>query len=304
MRNEQADQRLRVLASWRSSSLLPRQAELEEVETEISEAWNVLRDLRTRAAEIRSEIKSSCPLNFSDEEFNFWIKIEIIDDDESCWEFTGSRHPEGYGSFRWLHPRTKKSTVTRASYVALTYATERIPENQSNHDCDNPPCCRPGHLYDGTHHENMQDRHVRNRYSRLPQPGTQNGNAKMTEEIVGKARELARNGMTTPEIWETLGRPASETVLRWAITGRTWKHINDKAPPVSKGKGGSSLRGKSIAHNPPENRMFTDEQIREIRSLRAAGTPIRDVAAQFKISLGMVSAITKRRAYAHVEDVL
>lgn len=196
-----------------------------------------------------------------------------------------------------------------ASRVALFLSNGALPE-VGCHRCDNPPCCRPKHLYDGTHLDNMRDRREHGRYvvaSRLKEQNrTRNTQAKLTDALVIHARDLARSGKTLPQIHAEIKSPASETVLRWAITGRTWKHLNEQCAPVVKARNGSAIKGKRVSHRPRADRAFTNEQIREIRWARSASNPEREklrvIADRYGVSLGMISSIEHRRSYAHVTD--
>lgn len=207
--------------------------------------------LQARAAGLRAKHAATCPLQLGDLEARFWTKVTIIDDATSCWEWTRGRHPEpdNYGTFRWVNPVTGANEVVNASRAALFLVTGKVPD-QGCHTCDNPPCCRPDHLYDGTHQANMRDRMTRGRYTVQPrlldQSGVKNLGAKLTDELVIAARNFARDGLILREIHARIESPASETVLRWAITGHTWKHLDAACPPVNKGQGGSSLKGKKI----------------------------------------------------------
>lgn len=237
------DEQLRMLASW-----LPGLGELEEIEDQITDLWKQLRELRVRAKETRDRLRSECPLDLDDLEFRFWAKVGITDDEDSCWEWRGARSPDpdNYGSFRWSHPRTGQSTVSASSVVAMFLTDGCLPANQGNHRCDNPPCSRPKHLYDGTHAENMRDKSQRGRSRTRQQNGAKNAQAKLTDALVTEARRMARDGKMTWEVHQALGGVVSETVLRWAITGQTWKHLNQVAPPVVKARNGSAIKGKAI----------------------------------------------------------
>jgi hypothetical protein len=224
------DTDLRVLVSW-----LPAWEELGPVSSEIEQTWRKLRELRAQAAEIKARLSTTCPLDLSPLEIRLWSKVDVIDDDTSCWEWKNSRRPkpDNYGQFRWTNPITKKTEVAAASRVALFLTTGELPDHAC-HTCDNPPCCRPAHLYDGTHIENMRDRLARGRYGTGDQRGTNNPSAKLTDELVIMARNLARTGMQLKDTHERVGYEGSATVLRFAITGRTWKHLNSTSPPVVK----------------------------------------------------------------------
>jgi hypothetical protein len=300
------EEELRQLASW-----LPGLNELAAIDSRIKTLWAELKDLRRQAKQKRSELDASCPLDLSALEFRFWTKVAIIDDEDSCWEYTGARHPlpDNYGSFRWLHPVTGENVTSPSSIVAMFLTDGCTPVNQANHHCDNPPCSRPKHLYDGTHLENMNDRHSRGRYggrTRREQHGVLNSQAKLTDSQVIMARDWARLGVMLETIHAELGRPCNQTVLRWAITGRTWKHLDATCPPVVKAQNGSAIKGKKIPHQPPASRRLSDDDIRAIRRARAKDNPAREgvavLAGRYGITAGMVSAIDHRRVYAHVTD--
>lgn len=80
----------------------------------------------------------------------FWSKVPQGD---GCWEFQGARRPEGYGVFQMGRG---VGTVT-----AHILAWELTRGSRSGlwvlHKCDNPPCCRPDHLYLGGPKENGRD---------------------------------------------------------------------------------------------------------------------------------------------------
>jgi hypothetical protein len=197
--------------------------------------WRQLKELRAEAVKVTKRLRASCPLELDELEFRFWSKVAIVDDDDSCWEWTRTRGPapDHYGKFRWVNPGTRKSEVVAASVVALFLTTGAVPDHAC-HTCDNPPCCRPKHLYDGTHADNMKDKSERGRSRTRRQDGELNAQAKLTDDLVIMARGKARTGLLLREIHDLLGKPCNETVLRWAITGRTWRHLNATCPPVIK----------------------------------------------------------------------
>jgi DNA-binding CsgD family transcriptional regulator len=122
----------------------------------------------------------------------FWAKVAICHRDE-CWLWTASK-VKGYGLFRlngklWRAPRYSFSAVRGP-----------VPANQDVlHQCDNPRCVNPQHLFLGSHQDNMNDRERKGRGVR--HRGEQHGSHKLTtaqvNEILAlggsmKQRDIAR----------------------------------------------------------------------------------------------------------------
>ena len=85
----------------------------------------------------------------SEDPSRFWAQV----DPAGCWEWNGGRDRDGYGQTRWHGKRVK------AHRKAWSLANGgREPDHSVLHRCDNPPCVRPDHLYDGTQAENDLDR--------------------------------------------------------------------------------------------------------------------------------------------------
>jgi len=88
------------------------------------------------------------------------------------------------------------------------------------HECDNPLCVNPDHLFDGTHADNMLDMVEKDRQPR----GEQHGGHKLTEEDVRQTRRwYDAGGMTPKEIAKTLG--VSYWTIYDVLRGVTWKHV-------------------------------------------------------------------------------
>lgn len=78
-----------------------------------------------------------------------------------CWTWTGSTRSHGYGRF-W--DGTRKVLAHRAAYEWTFGAIE--PGTVVMHTCDNPACCNPAHLVNGTQADNMADKVRKRRQSR------------------------------------------------------------------------------------------------------------------------------------------
>ena len=121
----------------------------------------------------------------------FWDKVDKRGPDE-CWEWTACRNKDGYGMFRL-------SGQTDCSHrIALSLHLGRpIVENAYVlHSCNNPPCCNPLHLREGTQQDNMDDRKQAGNQAH----GQNHGQTFLTDEDVITARRLATGGIMIAEL--------------------------------------------------------------------------------------------------------
>lgn len=90
----------------------------------------------------------------------FWSKVLIKGPDE-CWPWLNGTDTNGYG--RAWDGRVRK--VRPSHVVAYELAWEEsIGEGLNGlHECDNPPCCNPAHIFPGTQRENMNDMYSKGR---------------------------------------------------------------------------------------------------------------------------------------------
>src|SRR5882672_3294392 len=131
-----------------------------------------------------------------------------------CWQWTKGLDEKGYGRFVTFR------RGYRAARISIFLSTGEWSKENTCHHCDNPPCCRPDHLFDGDQQKNMDDAkakgrvasgdkhgsHVhperiaygdRNGMRKHPEKvlkGSTNGNAKTTEVSVLEMRQLYATG--------------------------------------------------------------------------------------------------------------
>lgn len=76
----------------------------------------------------------------------FWKKVDCSGGADACWPWTKSLNRKGYGYF---DRRGKRYAAHRVAFgVTRLWVLHR---------CDNPPCCNPRHLFEGTAYDNAHD---------------------------------------------------------------------------------------------------------------------------------------------------
>ncbi|HEY1309296.1 MAG TPA: HNH endonuclease signature motif containing protein [Vicinamibacterales bacterium] len=84
----------------------------------------------------------------------FWAKVDRREPEE-CWLRSGAAHGQmGYAAFK---PTGWRVPMGAHRYSWLLHFGEIPAGSYVLHICHNPRCVNPGHLYLGTHAENMRD---------------------------------------------------------------------------------------------------------------------------------------------------
>ncbi len=151
----------------------------------------------------------------------FWSKVDKSGGDTACWPWMMSVDKDGYGQYR-LHGRRGRNL--KAHRIAYQIANGSIdPELFVLHSCDNPPCCNPAHLRQGTHIENMSDMSLRGRSKKTGYPGTKNVKCVLTEHEV----LVIFNRVTSGENPRLLGIEfgVARTTIEAIKLRKTWKHL-------------------------------------------------------------------------------
>lgn len=202
--------------------------------------------LTMQAAELRvSDISPSDKLRF----------FKNVQKTSSCWLWNGARQPQGYGVFHI------QGRLVRTHRVAWAIEFGDIPAGLFIlHQCDNPPCCNPAHLFLGTCKDNAVDMARKGRggaqqhpetlsrgdshyarrephrlargknHGRYTQPensarGERIAQSKLTEKQVKEIREKLRSGkrgIVRRLACEYVVRPGTIAFIK---SGQTWKHL-------------------------------------------------------------------------------
>lgn len=158
------------------------------------------------------------------------IKIQKLGPSE-CWPWTAGRFYGGYGAF-YL-----KGVTHQASRV-VWFLEHGVFDFSLFvcHDCDNPCCCNPGHLFLGTALDNMRDKVQKGRQSKgdthgmrlhpecmNPPVGERSATSKLKEYQVKAIRELHTEGYSQAVIAALYG-VQSHCISR-IVNRLRWKHI-------------------------------------------------------------------------------
>ena len=117
----------------------------------------------------------------------FWERVKIREENE-CWPWQKSLFHFGHGQANYLR-------VEMAHRIAYLLYYGIFDEKLCVlHQCDNPPCCNPRHLFLGTSADNMKDMYAKQR--RKPAKGKDHYLTKLTDENVIEIRRLSKSDFT------------------------------------------------------------------------------------------------------------
>jgi hypothetical protein len=162
-----------------------------------------------------------------DQLVRFRARVDSSGGIDACHEWIegAARTESGYGIVRW------DGEDRRAHVVAWEIYHQRPmrPGFIGCHTCDNPPCCNPLHVYEGTKGDNHRDQVLRGRSVDPPtRRGTEHHRAVLSEDQVYAIRAARDAGTST-----TVELAAEYGVTRATISeiGRRkrWKHLPERS---------------------------------------------------------------------------
>lgn len=154
----------------------------------------------------------------------FWSKVQIINDADSCWLWTGKiSQTGGYGRFYLSNPERE----VPAHKFAYEDTNGPLPEGmKALHRCDVRPCVRPSHVFPGTQKDNIQDAMKKGRF---PQHQYFRGKhfhtpKKLSADAVREIRDkYANERISQQKLADQYG--VSQVMISTIVRGATWTHI-------------------------------------------------------------------------------
>lgn len=150
----------------------------------------------------------------------FWSKVEKT---ETCWNWTAACR-KGYGAFKY---NNKVYDTHRFSYML---ANGDIPAGTAIcHQCDNPLCVNPDHLFPGSIADNNRDMHSKGRHKggthwdpnrQVRTLSPEGNNVKLNENTAELIRMMHNIGYSVQDLAEQFD--VARRTVQDVISGKTW----------------------------------------------------------------------------------
>ncbi len=156
----------------------------------------------------------------------FWSKLRRVGE---CLEWTNVVDKDGYGQ---CYPR---NGIRRAHRMAFFLHNGRIDDRLAVlHRCDNPRCCNPSHLYQGTMLDNAQDcvwrkrrprgsDHHWNRSRENLRAGSKCSQSRITEADVKDIRRMYEYGVSQSALARLYG--VTQGAIWRIVKRKSWRHV-------------------------------------------------------------------------------
>ncbi len=163
----------------------------------------------------------STPKYTSKDIARFWSKVSISANTNKCWEWQAGKDEDGYGRF------SIRKQVKAHRFVWMITNGE-IPDNlYVCHECDNPSCVNPKHLFLGTNLDNTRDKVAKNRQARgveLARFGELNPQHKLTTDQVRLIRQrYSEEKISHRKLAKELGLTSNQVYA--VISGKYWRGV-------------------------------------------------------------------------------
>lgn len=144
----------------------------------------------------------------------FWSKVDVSFR-MKCWAWRGGKDEHGYGNVMIA------GKVIKAPRVAFFLRNGTWPRNAC-HSCDNPSCCNPDHIFDGTRSDNMKDMVSKGRHRIAI--GEKHGGAVLTDKkVIAMRKEYVLEPISMESLAKKYG--CSFGTVQRVIRRKNWRHL-------------------------------------------------------------------------------
>lgn len=167
--------------------------------------------MATRYSSIETDLRP-IPAITVDVQCRFWLYVDRKSEEE-CWNWIGYKNQDGYGRFSirgspyYTNRVSYKLHVCEPTYLLVC------------HECNNPACVNPAHLYLGTDSDNSKYIFFSGRRNMR---GSNNVNAVLDEREVVIIRQLLRSN-TQQIIADKFG--VTRALISQIHRGVAWTHV-------------------------------------------------------------------------------
>lgn len=145
-----------------------------------------------------------------------WVLQKLVKTDSGCLEWRGQHDKDGYGRIKYM-----KKDIRIHRFILEMKSGNLLDTNiLTRHTCNNPPCCNPDHLLEGTSQDNVNDR-VNSGRSNCSKGETQWRSKLKNEQVI----EIYKLKGTCPSriLGEKFG--VSRTCILKIQNGINWRHL-------------------------------------------------------------------------------
>lgn len=221
--------------------------------------------------------------------------------DQGCWEWQGAKTKFGYGTNRY----ERKLYYTHR--IILQTHGEGFSEEKdfACHECDNPCCVNPDHLFAGSHKDNMEDAADKGRIEGTRVKGEDHGESKLSEKEVVAIREQYASGYFSQQELAT-SFDVERTQIGSIVRGENWKHVD--GPITETGQRNQYQMPGNDGKNPDKqgenhhNSFLNEEEVVEIRK-KYHGQDVfqKDLAEQYGVARSNIGQIVRGDSWESAE---
>ena len=157
------------------------------------------------------------------EEIKLWLLSHRNITSQGCWEWTGAMHDKKwpYGDVCIDGKHHKVHRLSARLFKGYDYNSRLLV----CHECDNPPCFNPSHLWTGTDKDNCTDKMRKGRH--VIKGGESHYKSKLKDAQIKEILKIYKLGETQKEIAKIYN--VHPSTIRSVLVGETWKHIKKES---------------------------------------------------------------------------